>query len=80
MPIQGVHLRKVALIIECPLTLIEPILGLDIDLDQLENAVTTYFTLVATTCSKYANYSRFNIQHNCVCVCVCFWGVTYMTT
>ena len=50
-----------------------PVLGLDIDLDQLENEVTTYFTLVVTTYLKYINYSRFKIQHN-------WGGGTYMTT
>jgi hypothetical protein len=56
--VQGVHLRKKAIIVfKGPLVLIMSILSLHIDLDQLENEATPYFTAVATS-ESYFNYFR----------------------
>ena len=40
VPIQGVHLRKEAAVFKGPLVLGVPVLGFQINLDQLENEAT----------------------------------------
>ena len=53
LPVQGVHLRMEAVVFGGPLILEKPVSRLHIDLDQLENEATPYFTLVATTESSF---------------------------
>ena len=38
--VQGVHLSKEVVVFSCPLMLVMPVLGLHIDLDQLEDEAT----------------------------------------
>ena len=47
--VQGVHLRKEAAVFRAPLILMMHVLGLHIDLDQLENEATPQFMPVATS-------------------------------
>ena len=41
--VQGVHLSKEVVVFSCPLMLVMPVLGLHLDLDQLEDEATPQF-------------------------------------
>ena len=53
VPVQGVHLRMEAVVFGGPLILENFVSRLHIDLDQLENEATPYFTPVATSESSF---------------------------